>query len=353
MFNKIAVFALTKNGIKLGKTLSRKIDNTFLFCNSKGFKSSVQKAFNRFDGLIFIMAAGIVVRTIAPFLKNKAVDPAVVVMDEKGRHVISLLSGHLGGANKLAKKTANAVGAKPVITTATDVNNLPCIEALAERFNLAIGDVKKLKKINSAIVNSRMVAFIDENEKRLEKIKGVVGPRGQGFRFCKSISKAGQFKADVNVIISHASRPRYIHSRAGITRHGFLLLHPKDLAVGIGCDRGVTSKEVEEALQTVLKRKGLSFLSVRNLASIDVKKNEKGLLRFAKKHSLKIDFYSKEQLAKMPLPSGFSEFVMGRVGVGGVCEPAALKSAGTKEILVKKQKSGRVTIAVAQIPYKS
>lgn len=344
LFNNLAIFALTKNSIKLGKTISQKIDNTFLFVSPKGFKASVNKAFERFDGLIFIMASGIVVRSIAPLLKGKEKDPAVVVMDEKGRYVISLLSGHLGGANELAKKVAEIVGAEPVITTATDVNELPCIEDIAKKFNLQIEDIKKIKAVNSAIINGGRIVFIDEKAERLKAIKGFVkkGSRVQGFKFYKSISQVQKFKTDVKVIITPHSLPLTPHC---------LLLRPKDLVVGIGCDRGVRLKEVESAYFQVLERYGLSPMSVKNLASIDVKKDEKGLLKFAQKHNLKIEFYSKTELANMPLPSGFSKFVMGKVGVGGVCEPAALKSANTKKILVKKQKKDRVTIAVSTLPF--
>ncbi len=338
----LAIFALTKNGITLSERLSQRI-GADLFANPVDFKASVKKAFKKFDGLIFIMAAGIVVRTIAPLLKNKAEDPAVVVMDEKGRYVISLLSGHLGGANDLAKRIAKMVGAEPVITTATDVNNLPCIEDIAEKFHLAIEDVKKIKTVNSAIVNSRLVAFVDEDAKRREAIKRVAGCKI--FRFYKSIPQALRYKADAYVIVTPNSKLQTPNPQSR------LLLRPKDLVVGIGCDRGAALKEVESAYFSVLKKWDVSPLSVRNLASIDVKQNETGLLRFAKKYNLKIDFYSKDELADMPLPSGFSEFVMGKVGVGGVCEPAAMKSAGTKKIWIKKQKIGRVTIAIARAPF--
>ncbi|MBI5894112.1 MAG: cobalt-precorrin 5A hydrolase [Deltaproteobacteria bacterium] len=378
---RFAIFALTKNGIKLGERLSRKIENASIFANPKGFKKSVRLAFKKYDGLIFIMASGIVVRTIAPLLKGKEKDPAVVVMDEKGRFVISLLSGHLGGANILAKRIATAIGARPVITTATDVNSLPCIEDIAKRFNLAIEDVKKIKVVNSVIVNGGRVGFVDGNAKRLKEIKGFVGSRrvpfGRGFRFYKSISQVQKVNADVFVIITHNSEPRTMSLRAkgeaspfieiasglkplAMTTSELFILRPKDLVVGIGCDRGVSLKEIETAYFKMLKKFNLYPLSVKNLASIDVKKNEKGLLRFAKKYNFKIEFYSKNQLAKMPLPSGFSEFVMEKVGVGGVCEPAAMKSAGlslrtlsrdVKRLLVKKQKIGRVTIAAAQISF--
>ena len=343
----LAIFALTKNGIVLGRRLSQKM-GADLFANPKDFKKSVRNAFNKYDGLIFIMATGIVVRTIAPLLKNKSEAPAIVVMDEKGKYVISLLAGHLGGANELAKEIAKLTGAAPVITTATDVNNLPCIEDIAERFHLAIEDVKKIKAVNSAIVNGRPVAIVDADDKRLKAIKrDVGGRRGKvGFKFYKSISQAKRFRADTYVIITDNASLYRLQPFAST-----FILRPKNLVVGIGCDRGVTVKEVDDAYSSVLKKWDVSPLSVKNLASIDVKKNETGLLKFAKKYNLQVDFYSKHELAEMPLPSGFSEFVMGKVGVGGVCEPAALKSAGTKKIWIKKQKVGRVTIAVARAPF--
>ncbi len=342
-----AIFALTKNGIQLAQKLSRKIDAD-LFINPKNFKKDVRYVFKKYDGMVFIMAVGIVVRTIAPLLKNKAEDPAVVVMDEKGKYIISLLSGHLGGANNLAKDIAKIIGGQPVITTATDVNNLPCIEDVAKRFNLVIEDVRKIKAVNSAIVNSGTVAFVDEDEKRLKAIKRKVGGgrREVDLKFYKSISQAKRFKADAYVIISNNhSLPRTPHPTS------YILLRPRDFVVGIGCDRGVARQEVEGAYLETLKKWDVSPLSVRNLASIDVKRNERGLLKFAKKHNLQIDFYSNHELADVPLPSGFSRFVMGKVGVGGVCEPAALKSAGIKKIWIKKQKIGRVTIAAAKAPF--
>ncbi|MBI5286633.1 MAG: cobalamin biosynthesis protein CbiG, partial [Deltaproteobacteria bacterium] len=152
----IGVFAITKGGLELGRRLIEVFPSSRLHVFN-GFKGSVgetsfqnlrqevKKAFNGYDGLVFIMATGIVVRVIAPFLKDKAKDPAVVVVDEGGRYAISLLSGHLGGANELTMRIAKLIGAKPVITTATDINGLPCIEEVAKRFNCTIEDYKRVK----------------------------------------------------------------------------------------------------------------------------------------------------------------------------------------------------------------
>lgn len=357
---KYGVFAITRGGVELGRRLVRVLPTSRLHLfnrfetrrGEKGFKDlkeEVKEAFGRYDGLIFIMAIGIVVRTVTPFLRDKTKDPAVVVVDERGRFAISLISGHLGGANGLAREIASAIGARPVITTATDVKGLPCIEDIARRFNLVIEEIKGVKYVNSAIVNGRRVAFVDVDTKRREGIKKEVGcgKLGVDFKFYKHISRTAQLKNEVFVIVSNNSLPHILTSTS------YLLLRPKDLVVGIGCDKGVRLREVKDAYFEVLKRWGVSPLSIRNLATIDIKKNEKGLLNFAKRYNLPIEFYPRDELAKMPLPSGTSRFVIEKVGVGGVCEPSALLSSGAKRIWVKKQKVGRVTIAIAKVPFTS
>jgi len=373
----IGVFAITRGGARLGRRVVKALSHSrplnapdsmrgmrgrlhvlarFKVGGFKDLRQEVGRVFKRYDGLIFIMATGIVVRTIAPFLKDKTKDPAIVVVDERGEYAISLLSGHLGGANHLARIVARAIGARPVITTATDALGLPCIEDIARRFNCVIEDVKGIKLVNSVIVDGGKVGFVDGDKKRLEAIKRGVGS-GDGavdFKFYQSISQIKHDKVDVFVIISNSLLSHIPHPTSPI-----LFLRPKDLVVGIGCDRGVRSKEVKDAYLEVLKRWDISPLSIRNLATIDVKKDEKGLLNFTKAHNLRIEFYSKDELAKIPLPSGFSKFVMEKVGVGGVCEPAALKSSGAKRIWVKKQRvpttggRGRVTIAIAKVPFTS
>lgn len=372
-----SIFALTNNGAELGRRICKGIGNSLLYLPErfiylypkispkkstnlsdiiffKDFKKEVERSFKKSDGIIFIMATGIVVRAIAPFLKNKVEDPAVVVLDEKGRYAISLLSGHLGGANDLTKRVAALIDAEPVITTATDVNSLHCIEDIAKRFNCAIEDYKKIKLVNSQIVNGGRLVFVDKDIKRFKAIKGFIpeifnrGMAGEDSNFYKYIHSSKiktedkKMREGVFVIISNKSNisPSLSH----------ILLRPKELIVGIGCDRGVRLKEVEDAYFKILEEHNISPLSVRNIASIDIKNDEKELISFAKKHSLNIEFYSKEEMKDMPLPSGHSKFVMGKVGIGGVCEPAALKSAGTKKIWIKKQKIGRVTIAIAKAP---
>ena len=148
--NELAVWALTSQGADLGAKIAKGLPNVDLYFSAKlkkpaapslafsNLSNALQKQFNKYQGHIFIMSSGIVVRMIAPLIKNKIKDPAVVVMDEKGRHAISLLSGHIGGANELAQKIGRLIGAEPVITTATDVNDLPAIDLWAQKKDLFI-----------------------------------------------------------------------------------------------------------------------------------------------------------------------------------------------------------------------
>lgn len=349
---KIAIFALTERGKALGERIRAHLDAELYLPQAiagkgtvpfKDLRETVSTTFRRYKGLVFIMATGIVVRIVAPLLKGKERDPAVVVMDEDGRFAISLLSGHLGGANLLANRIGELTGAQPVITTATDVNGLPSIEAIASAIGCRIEEVGRIKLVNSAILRGKRIAFIGEDGVRLGVIREILKCFGLERRW-------GVFGLDerpkgwLPVIITERMIP-------DLPVEAFIL-RPRSIAIGVGCDRGVGWEEVERAYRMVLKRWGISPLSVARLATIDIKRDEEGLLHFAERHGLRIDFYSKEELAGFPLPSGVSGVVMERVGVGGVCEPAAMRSAGVREILFKKVRAGRVTLAAARIPFK-
>ncbi len=347
------VFAVTEKGMHLAGKIQEALKGSVLCLPDRlrekrdlpcryftSLKDEVASAFQSYNGLIFIMASGIVVRSIAPLLKGKDKDPAVLVLDEKGEYVISLLSGHLGGANRLAERVARLIGGRPVITTGTDVNNLPCIEEIASRINCAIEDIGRIRLVNSAILNGRRVVFIDEAPVRLNNIRDFLKGFSGDYRFLPSLSQNKRQEEEVVVLITERIVPH--------TSSNCFLLRPKEIVVGIGCKRGVSCKEVEEACFETLKRYGVSPLSVKNLATVDIKMDEKGLNDFAAKYGLKIDFYSRDELESMPLPSGVSERVLDKIGVGGICEPASLKSAGVNDIWVEKQKLGRVTIAMAK-----
>lgn len=350
----ISLFPVTENGYSLALKLKKKLAGVTV-CKPGELRGGrlfrkVKEAFGASDALVFVCASGIAVRAVSPLLKGKHVDPAVIVMDEKGGFVISLLSGHLGGANRLAGKIASLIGATPVITTATDVMGLPCVEDIAERFSLSIEDVKKIKVVNSAIVKrtgaagGAAVLVVDEDPARLAAVKKAFG-KTPVFGFKKRLPDDLEgFRACV-LITSLTGKKNAASGR-------IMALRPKEFVAGVGCKRGVRAGEVEEALNEALKKAGVSPLSVRNLATIDIKKDEKGLLLFAKRARLSVEFFSSSELNGIKrLPSGSSRVVMEKTGAGGVCEPAALLSSGAKRIWLKKIKTERVTVALARVPF--
>jgi len=345
---KTAIITLTKGSVELGVRLNERLTGSELcvpekhrdmndgngtaFRELRGF---IEEAFPRYEGLIFIMATGIVVRVIAPLIKGKDVDPAVVVMDEAGRFAVSLLSGHLGGANELAREVAGLIGATPVITTATDVCNKSCAEDIARELDCEIENVSGIKEINSAFLHDKPVAISLPAGER-ETLSGC-----GNFIFFDTLK--GLFASDYPARIAVTNR-----MLDGLAER-CLILRPKNIIIGVGCNRNTSAEEIGDVVFKVLKDAGLSQTSIRNLATIDLKRDEDGILKFANKYGLTIDFFTKEELDRAGVVTAPSLHVIAAVGVGGVCEPAAMLSARVLKLLVPKVKSGNVTVAVAEV----
>lgn len=344
----LAAFAITRAGYAIALRLKKRIRGLKVFSPAGLKKSGIMKAagaaFGEYSGLIFICAAGIAVRAVAPRLKGKHLDPAVVVVDDQGSFAISLLSGHLGGANDLAREVASCLGAMPVITTATDGAGLPCVEDIAKRFSLAIGDVKKIKCVNAAILNGGPVVIVDSDIKRLEAItRAFAGAGVFSFKAQFTAEKEGK-KTAAFVIVSnsaHVDVPRGAESRT-------LLLRPREFAVGIGCRRLASAARIRQAVKAAFDSAGLSMLSIRNVATIDIKADEKGITNFARSLNVPIEYFKNSTLKAKQPPSGPSLFVLKATGSPAVAEPAALLSAKAKKLWIKKQKSDKVTVAAAK-----
>jgi cobalt-precorrin 5A hydrolase len=350
--NRIAVWAVTERGGRLGETLAAKIPYATLFVPA-GLKAvfsgasyfdtlidSVRRQFTGYSGHVFIMAAGIVVRAIAPVIEHKTKDPAVVVMDEKGRHSISLLSGHIGGANSLAGRVAAAVGATPVITTATDVNTVPAIDVLAYKQGLVIENPSAVKHVHMAFLSQDPVWLFDPRNIFKDKIDD---RRVQRIDTLDGVSAPGG---------SNANRPAgiFVDDRVVALGEEVLVLRPPTLAAGIGCNRGTDMLEIKQLVFSVLADRSLSACSLRLLGSIDLKTGEAGLLSFSRKEKIPILFFSREELNNVGTIQTPSEAVRRAVGVKSVCEAAAILAAGHGELIIPKQKTRNATLAVARTP---
>lgn len=284
--------------------------------------------FGQKDVLIFIGAVGIAVRSIAPFVKSKKTDPAVIVVDEQGRHAISLLSGHIGGANAMTLLIAELLGSEPVITTATDLNGKFAVDAFAARRNLHMDSMQYAKEIASELVAGKKVGMrcaypvfgtVPEELDRKEE-------RELGFSI--DIFKKEPFKRTLHLV-------------------------PRLVVLGIGCRRGMDGAHIRETAMEALKEYGIFRESVKQIASIDLKKEESGILALAEELGVPFITYTAEELRQVESEDGFaeSEFVRSVAGVGNVCERAALKGAGVKRLLIHKTARDGVTIAAAASDY--
>ncbi len=343
---RVAIWAITPGGVELGTCLAKGFDRADFFLSEKLFLSKavatgakkfntlskgLEEAFHAYPAHIFLFSTGIAVRMIAPLLRSKLSDPAVVVVDDRGLHAISLLSGHLGGANELALEVGKIVGARPVITTATDVNRLPSIDLVAKENQLKIENPEMIKAVNMAFLQGQAVEVQDPFSLVSPSLpEQLVIPTPGG---------------------ATGTRPGVVCTDRVVTvPRETIVLRPGTLAVGIGCNRGTAMEEIQGFLISLFRDKALSLDSIALLASTDVKADETGLLALGSALNLDIRFYDKPSLNSVTTIQNPSRVVEKHLGVKSVCEAAAILAANNGKLIVPKQKQGNVTLAVARKP---
>ena len=350
---RIAVIAITRNGAQLGQKLRDVLAGAFLYVSLRyagqagaqkqvfepaDLRTVIAALWTEVDAFVMIMASGIVVRMIAPLLKSKESDPAVVVMDDAGKFAIALLSGHLGGANELSERCAFISGARPVITTATDVNNLPSFDMLAKEQDWVIDDISRVKVLNSLLLDGEQIAVVDYNGQARCWFYG----RGN-LAFFDTFSEAVASKARGFLFVTNRHLPPQSQP------NNLLILRPRNLVLGIGCNRGTALEEIEEFVGMHLRRIFLSLKSVCCIASATAKRDEDGLLAYAGRHGIRLAFFESEELNRVAVPSQPSAHALAAIGATGVAEPAALLAAEGGRLLLEKVKSANVTLAVAEM----
>ncbi len=349
-----AIIAITARGARLGKVLTESLPGSALHVSNRyveqggegcqtfhstDLRSLITSLWHGVDGFILIMATGIVVRMIAPLLHSKERDPAVVVMDEAGTFAIPLLSGHLGGANRLARQCGEITGALPVITTATDTNNLPSFDMLAQESGLVIDDIGQIKHLNRLLLDHHPIALIDPDNLLFKQLHGHDTISRHDTCAEARVSGARGF-------ILVTNRQETIPELPGEV----LILRPANLVLGIGCNRGTPAREIEEFVTGHLREQSLSLKSVCSIATITAKGDEPGLLEFAQQCGVPLRCFTSEQLNRVVCPSPPSPYVLTAVGATGVAEPAALLASEGGYLLLCKVKSANVTLAIAQCP---
>ncbi len=338
----IAVYALTSAGAALGDRLAKALGGELHVperlagsCPGQGFASLpalVSGLFERRRGHVFIAAAGLVVRIVAPLLRGKDRDPAVVVLDQQGRYAISLLSGHLGGANALARQVAELTGGEAVITTATDTAGVPAIDLLALEAGLRVGSAGAIKHINARLLANEPVGLDDP-----EDWLGLADASASG------ASLFGPPRAGVPLVRVGCDRI----DPANESGEPILHLHPRCLCAGIGFHRGATAQALTDFVLRTLAQQGLAAACLGCLATIELKRDDPGLIAAARTLGAELRFYPAEALRAVVVPHPSSRPAQ-HVGTPSVSEAAALLAAKTTTLLVEKIVCTDMTLALAK-----
>lgn len=330
---KVSIIAFTDNGMeiayKLSNSLSESNDVDFTRCGKGALSTWTEEHFSTNDALIFIGAIGIALRAIAPYIKTKTKDPAVVVVDELGQFSIPILSGHIGGANELALQIAKDLGSIPVITTATDINNVFAVDTWAKSQGLNILNPECIKLVSSKLLKGESVHVKSDYPIQGNLPKNVY------------LNDLEDSNAGYDVIITHKDLENEC-------KNDTLLLVPQIITVGIGCRKDISFEAIESSVLNIIESENYHILAINALASIDNKANEKGILEFAKKYDLPFNTYSAEELNSLEGDFTKSEFVKSVVEVDNVCERSAIMESNGKLIRRKDTCDGAgVTVALA------
>ncbi len=351
--NTVAIVSITKNGIEIAKALKSKFPSWEIFAPSK-FSSNDSKInwfeestitkvgtlFQNYEALVCIFSLGAVIRLVAPHMKDKKTDPAVVVIDDTGKFVISTLSGHLGGANKLAEDIAGFIGAIPVITTAADVNKTIAVDLVGKEFGWEIDDDSTVTKVSAFMVNEEKIGvFQDAGEKNWWLPKKVLPKNVQVYSSLEDMVKS-DCKGFL-IITDRIIGDRQILERAIVYR-------PRTLVVGVGLHWDTSRDTIKEGLEFCLSKFKLSPKSIAKFSSIKKEVYVAGLRDLAESMNVPVDYFEKQELAGITIPNP-SQVVQTFEGTPSVSEASAIRSSGGTLVVEKQKFPPNLTIAIARI----
>lgn len=319
---KIAIICFSDLGEKIAEKIALNIESPKIYSSRQidNLKSLIGEIFENYTHIIFVGAVGIAVRLIAPYIKDKTIDPAIIAVDDMGRYAISILSGHIGGANEFTVRISEILGAKAIITTASDSRGIESVDMFAKRCNLTIEDMSVAKTITSIIVNNGRIRFISENHEK--------------------INYPNVFENDYEGCIYVTSKENVEISKP------CCILRPHNLIVGIGCRRGKSKDEILNAIGIVFKQHNLSMKSIHSICSVDLKEDENGIIESCQYLNCKFTTYSKEEIQSVQNKFEKSSFVNSKIGVTSVCEPSVYLASGN--IIVGKTVFNGITVSVGR-----
>ncbi|MDF2519820.1 MAG: cbiG [Clostridia bacterium] len=317
---KLACIAFTHEGMLIAERIKEWQGFEVDVFGKDSYKQHLGRIFKAYKGVVFIGSTGIAVRLCAPYLVHKTIDPAVVVIDDLGRYCISLVSGHLGGANSLACRLSDLLGCQPIITTASDGRNIEAVDIFAMRNDLYIENLEDAKKITAFMVAGKRVKL--DSEQPIE------------------LNYHNLADADYDGVIFVSTRENVSSCKP------YCILRPKNIYVGIGCRRGKHKDEILKAIREVFKVNNLCLSCIKALATVDVKRDEEGIIEACKELECKMLVIGREEIGRVEDQFSPSRFVKSAIGVSSVCEPCAYLAGG--EIIVSKTAINGITIAVSK-----
>ena len=348
---RIAIIAITKNGVKMAKELKEKFPSWKVFAPSKfsddnkkinwyadSTTTKITELFKSNNALVCLFSLGAVVRLISPHLKDKKIDPAVIVIDDQGQFVISTLSGHLGGANQLTNNIAKQLGATPVITTAADVNKTIPVDLVGKDLGWKIDDDSNVTRVSAFMVNAEKIGVYQNCGTKnwwQSKLPENVSTYTSIDELKKSHSKGFLIISDelinYNEIIENA-----------------VVYRPPSLVVGVGLHQDTTKDKIMQGLDTSLKKFNLSKKSIAKFVSIKKEKDVIVLNELAEEMNIPLELFDRNELSSIKTPNP-SKMVEGYEGTASVSEAAAIKSSGGNLIVEKQKFPPDLTIAIARI----
>lgn len=364
----LALYAITAHGIGIADQLRAALPGTDLYVSAKladrapagalplplPMGPTLSKTFMAYDCHVFVISVGAVVRMVAPLLQDKKVDPAVVCVDDAARFAICVLSGHVGRGNAYTERVAAALGAVPVITTASDVRGTLTVDILGRDLGWTLDDPdRNVTRGCAAVVNETSVLVVQETGEPTWWPLNQSLPKG--VQYTTSLDGVDPNRYEILLLISDRD---LAHTHPNHFANA-VVYRPKSLVLGIGCDKDTPADLVERGVQHLLTEAGLSVKSVKSLATIDKKKDEPAFLRLNERFGWPLRYFTAEELDAVPGIENPSEVVKKHVGTRGVAEPAALLAAGAERLLAPKRAytepgAGRsMTLAVARLRFAS
>lgn len=376
--SKVAILCITANGRKLACKIKKSLNHgDIYFINNKKDESSlesnkevisksleddieiytvrtrlkffVEDIFDKYEYMVFIMATGIVVRTIAPLIISKFSDPAVLVTDEKGSNIISLLSGHMGGANEMTLYLSDLINSNPVITTATDTNKKSSLDMIAKKLNAHIDDFRdNVLAVNSMLVNGDLVGLYLDGEYGSVDTRGfIVLDNSKSINdHLKNKEVLSKINSKTIVVISNKDD---LHiDKLNHENYKIIKLIPKNIVVGIGCRRDIQSSLLKDSLYDFMSKNNIDKNSIKEIGSIDVKKDEKAIIELSETLKAPFKVLSKEEISQVDDLFDKSEWVKKSVGVYSVAEPVAhILSDGN--LIIEKNKYKGITFSIGRL----